>query len=225
MHPVIRILSFLVFTLFISRAATTELGIAALSLVCCMFAINSDSLPASWRMLKRLRWLFVSILVIYFWFTPGEALSIGGIDPAWLPSLAGIESGLQRITALVLIVLAVNLLLAVSRREELLSALLWLSRPLQYLGVSAERLALRLVLTLETVPEVQTLLEKRLADLRKGEGKGVKGIGDALASLFSEVTRRADSLPARQVVIICPAAPVIWQWSIPLAIASAFLLI
>jgi len=223
MHPVIRILSFLVFTLFISRAATSELAVAAVMLSGCMLAVDFTSFVNAWRMLRRLRWLFVSILVIYFWFTPGEALVIAGFDAAWLPSLAGIQLGAQRVATLVLVVMAVNLLVAVTPRQDLLSALVWLCRPLKYLGVPAERLALRLVLTLETVPQVQTLLEQRLGKLRSG--KGITGIGDSLASLFTDITQRVAALPARQVDIALPVTPAPWQWLIPLAIAGVFLLI
>jgi energy-coupling factor transport system permease protein len=223
MHPVIRILSFLVFTLFISRAVAIELAVAAVLLSGCMLVVDSASLVNAWRMLIRLRWLFASILVIYFWFTPGETPVIAGFDSTWLPSLAGMHLGAQRVATLVLIVMAVNLLLAVTMRPDLLSALVWLGYPLKYLGVPAERLALRLVLTLETVPEVQTLLEQRLGELRGG--KGIRGIGDSLASLFTDITQRVAALPTRQVNIALPVTPALWQWFIPLAIAGAFLLI
>ena len=65
------------------------------------------------------------------------------------------DVGLNVTVIMVLIVAAVNALLQRTDRDALLSSMYWLAAPLGWLGVSRERLALRVALVFETLPAVQ----------------------------------------------------------------------
>ncbi len=101
------------------------------------------------RLLRRVRILLAAIFVLFAWFTPGEALLLDW--PRLGPSREGSLLALEHAGRLVAIVCAVALLLERLPVERLVSGLYTLGRPLGLLGLSAERLALRLLLVLRYV--------------------------------------------------------------------------
>lgn len=174
-------------------------------------------------MLRRLRWFFVSLLVLYLWFTPGEPVLFGNATwSGWLPTREGFAEGAIRIAALVVIVLAVNVLVIATPREQLLAGLLWLAKPLETLGASRERFALRVTLVLGAVPQVQEIL----AEVRHGIAiSGVRAIASigATAGRALEVTlRAADNTSPSPVVVQLGSAPPLWQWLCPVALVAGW---
>lgn len=222
MHPVIRLACFLVFAAFLTREGAPGLVFAAVLLGALFVVAGGAGLGASARMLRRLRWLFMSLLVVYLWFTPGTPIA-GPADSPWVPTWQGATQGTERIAALVLIVLAVNLLIARTARPKLLAAIHWVSYPLRFFGCSRDRFALRLVLAMEAVAMLQPLLAARRALLRHSTKSIVARLGDAAAELFGETLRRAEEAPCTPHVVPALAAPVWWQWGYPLLLTGAFL--
>lgn len=98
------------------------------------------------NILRRARWLLASLLLIYAFTTPGEYLS--GLPFEMVPTYEGINSGLQQITRLVLMLAGLSLLLATTNRESMMAGTYLLLRPLRLLGLAPERFAARLWLTL-----------------------------------------------------------------------------
>ncbi|MDH5258174.1 MAG: hypothetical protein OEX07_09195, partial [Gammaproteobacteria bacterium] len=74
MHPLISLICFIIFAAFVSlgQVASSMLGLLFLLVVW----VISRQLPAAkaWAMIKRLRIFFVSILIMYLWFTPGQLI-------------------------------------------------------------------------------------------------------------------------------------------------------
>ncbi len=101
------------------------------------------------RLLRRVRILLGAIFVLFAWFTPGEALLLDW--PRLGPSREGSLLALAHAGRLMAVVCAVALLLERLSVERLVSGLYTLARPLRLLGLSAERLALRLLLVLRYV--------------------------------------------------------------------------
>jgi energy-coupling factor transporter transmembrane protein EcfT len=101
------------------------------------------------RLLRRVRFLLLAIVVLFAWFTPGEALLAGW--PQLSPSREGAFLALQHAARLVGVIAGVALLLEVLPRERLVGGMYALCRPLALLRVSPERLALRLLLVLRYV--------------------------------------------------------------------------
>ncbi|MGA7802472.1 MAG: hypothetical protein WCC36_16865 [Gammaproteobacteria bacterium] len=173
-------------------------------------------------LLRRVRWLLVSLLILYGWFTPGvPALPLLG---AYSPTWSGLAEGSARILALVLMVAAVCLLLQVTGREQLLAAVNRLTRPLARLGIPHERLAARMVLTLHAVPEVQDLVRDALRAGRAREGV-VNRIAGTTAGAFAAVLDQAERQDAGW--ISAPAGRPVprHQWLYPLLMAVLFWLL
>jgi hypothetical protein len=101
------------------------------------------------RLLRRVRFLLLAIVVLFAWFTPGEALLVGW--PQLSPSREGALLALEHAARLAGVVCAVALLLEALPSERLVGGMHALCSPLALLGVSPERLALRLLLVLRYV--------------------------------------------------------------------------
>lgn len=219
-HPVIRVVSFFVLAGFLSLGDLNPLLLAAAVLVILYGIAGGVHLRPAMLMLRRMRWLFLSLVIIYFWFTPGEPpLLLSPALSAWLPTLEGMEEGAIRIVSLIALVLAVNLLLQTTSREQLLSAIHWLARPLRLLGVSHDRLAVRMALVLEAVPKVQALAAQPVT--ATPQSRTVDRIGDAAAVLYRQVLVRAEDEICHAVEIPANGHPAAGQWLYPLAFGVA----
>lgn len=158
---------------------------------------------------RRLRWFYLSIVLLFGWFTPGrELLPLLG---ALSPTAEGMMTGAGRVLVLALVVGAVVWLLERSSRQELIAGLLWLTRPLAWLGFPRQRFAVRLTLVLETVPQVQPMVaEARQA----GESQGSKDWPSRARSLFERVIERAESAPCEPIEIEPGRPPGIRDWGV-----------
>lgn len=101
------------------------------------------------RLLRRTRWLFLLLFLSYAWTLPGEPLWSA---PAWLtPTVEGFEAGLLQATRLLLLLSLLDFWVLALEADPLLTGLLTLIGPLHRLGVDAERIAVRLALTLRAM--------------------------------------------------------------------------
>jgi len=221
MHPVIRLVCFLVFAAFLTREGGAGIALGAALVVGLFAAFGGAGLGPAWRMLRRMRWLFLSILIVYFWFTPGTPLWSGA---GWaVPTREGAVAGAERIAALALMVLGVSLLVATTPRRSLLGALHWVSLPVRWLGLAPERLALRVVLVMDAVAELRPVLAAQRAALAGGTERGwFTRLGDAAAGLLGETLARAERAPCEPTPVPRLKAPPLWQWLAPLALAAGF---
>ena len=101
------------------------------------------------RLLRRIRFFLLAIVIFFAWFIPGEALWVSW--PMFSPSREGGMLSLQHAGRLIAIVCWVAVLLHCLSVERLISGLYAVCRPFVVLGLSAERLAVRLLLTLRYV--------------------------------------------------------------------------
>ncbi|MBI3777059.1 MAG: hypothetical protein HY273_16190 [Gammaproteobacteria bacterium] len=192
----------------------------ATSLVLAMYVATSTThLAPALKMLRRMRWLFISIVGFYFWFTPGEPLWGGASN--WLPSVEGLQLGGARIAALVTLVLAVNLLLQTTSRDAMVSAVLWLTKPLHWLGFAHERLAVRLSLVFEAVREVQSLYAAMPTSTERRTP--LARFGERVATLFEQTLQRADTQELHELHVDISENPPWYQWLYPLLTAIALL--
>lgn len=225
MHPAIKIVSFLVFGASVSFGGDRSL-LFGLFLVMGFYWMG----PLEWlltalRLLARMRWFFLSIAMVYGFFSPGRLLV--GVW-TWGPTWEGLHEGVMRIGVLVLIVLAVNLLLRSTGRDSLTSAILWCLHPLSWLGLPHERLAVRIALTLDTVGEVQGVYRQGPRDeegkaIRQPVGVRLARIGETARRLFVTVAQRAESVPLHAIELPEEASPPPLQWLFPFALGAAFL--
>jgi hypothetical protein len=235
MHPVIKIMSFLVFGAAVS-VGNGQILLAGISLVLPLYLFgNKIHVRGALVMLKRLKWLFISILIVYLFFTPGQLL---WTDVVWSPTVEGLTQGLLRVAVLVLLVAAVNFLISSTEQDDFLSAILWCFRPLSFVGLDHERLAVRITLTLEEVSQIRKkhLYENRnessntppkneatdkFADTIKEEPK-LLAISRTADRLFQSVISAAENAPVREISLPEESNPPAHQWLIPLLLITLF---
>jgi energy-coupling factor transporter transmembrane protein EcfT len=98
-------------------------------------------------LLRRTRWILFSLLLIYAYTTPGTALwaQLGIVSP----TREGLLDGLLQLGRLLSVLSGLAILLELLPQTQLISGLYSLAYPLRWLGLSRERIAVRLALTLE----------------------------------------------------------------------------
>lgn len=211
MHPALKILGVVLFILCVAQAGWAVLAVGGLLAAVALAATGAEGVGRFLAMSRRLKWFFLSIILIFGWFTPGTPLLewMG----AWSPGREGLVMGLQRTLVLVLAVAAVVWLLHVTSRESLVKGLLWLTRPLAPLGLPRERFAVRLVLTLEALPQVRILAAAGRPDTApQGLKARLQGLGQRATGLFREVLEQAEKAPLEPIRLDPVPPPGPGQW-------------
>lgn len=98
-------------------------------------------------LLRRTRWVFISLLLIYAYATPGPPCWAAA--GAFSPACEGMLDGMLQLARLLAVLAGLAILLDRLPRAQLISGLYTLAYPLHYLGVPRERIAVRLALTLD----------------------------------------------------------------------------
>jgi len=109
----------------------------------CAFAFSGHKFI---QLLHRTRWIMLSLLLIYAWSTPGQPL----LDTLGIfsPNREGLIDGVSQLTRLLAALAGLAILLDRLHRQQLIAGLYTLFAPLQWIGLSRERFAVRLALTL-----------------------------------------------------------------------------
>ncbi len=98
------------------------------------------------QLLRRTRWIMLSLLLVYAYATPGQPLL--AMLGTFSPSREGLGDGVLQLARLLVALAGLAILLGRLHRQQLIAGLYTLLAPLQLLGVSRERVAVRLALTL-----------------------------------------------------------------------------
>ncbi len=225
MHPLISLISFMVFAAFVSLGQIASSVIGFFFLVVIWLVTRQLPAPKAWLMIKRLRIFFLSLFVMYLWFTPGQ-LVFPSLD-SWSPTFEGLAQGAQRIMALIILVLGVESLLRLLDRAALLTGLYYLATPFKFFGVKRERFIVRVLLTLEAA-EIRTKPKK--SPLPSSFAFKIKKIDQYLSEIgrrLAERMRLAAEPPAEIEPLTFEIMPLPhWiQWLIPLMIGGTFLLL
>ena len=105
--------------------------------------------------LPRLKWLVLSVFLVYGWTVPGQY-----IWSIWFsPTDTGLLLGLDQVSRLIIVTSSLQILLAQMTRSEIFTSIYILLTPFQYINRMQTRFALRFALTLEKAEE---LLESQL---------------------------------------------------------------
>jgi energy-coupling factor transport system permease protein len=197
-HPAAQILAWCLLVVAMQVLPPGLLLLAAGLVLLCAFAVSRHKLM---QLVRRTRWIMLSLLLIYAWSTPGHALpeSFGVFGP----TREGLVDGALQLIRLLAALAALALLLDRLHRQHLIAGLYALFAPLQWLGLSRERLAVRLALTLH------------YAEVAMLRGKG--SWHDTLNGLFEphdEAVRHME-LPACRfgigdALLLCAALLLLW---------------
>lgn len=218
MHPLISLVSFLLFAAFVSIGDIKNL-LAGLLVLMAIWAA-SQTLPSAraWRMVQKLKLFFISILVLYVWFTPGKLL-IPSLDN-WSPTVEGLIFGGERIFALVMLVIAVDTLLSLLTKEKILSGLYYLFYPLHLLGFNRESFMIKTYLTLDAVTHKTSTPDVK----NEFQFKNISAYIDTLANHIKTLITQTSIKKAQDEIIIEIDGPPIWyHWLIPLMLFIYFI--
>jgi energy-coupling factor transport system permease protein len=122
-------------------------------------------------MLRRTRWILISVLFIYAYAAQGEMLwpQLGMFSP----SASGMQEGLAQIARLAGILASLAVILTWLTQEQLLGGLYTLLYPLSLFGFPRKLVALRLALTLhyaqQAVADTSVNWRERLEQMNKPE--------------------------------------------------------
>jgi len=183
------------------------------SLLFCLLATRLANIPVS-RLLSGLMpfvWLFVFTALLHVFMTPGAPIR-------WLPgaTLDGVQSGLRVGVQLVVAIWASSLLTLTTSPLDLVWALEWYLKPLSYLRVPIDEIALMIMLALRFVPilfeETDRIIKAQKArgvDLESGGLiQKIRGLVPIIVPLLHGVFRRADDLAvALSLRAYVPGAP------------------
>jgi energy-coupling factor transport system permease protein len=212
----IRLVVLLVFVAGMTRAQPLILaaGLVALSMLHLLTGL--PGVPVLLLLLKRLRWLLLAILIVYGWWTPGDYLvpALGGLSP----TITGLEAGLLRLAALLLIAASVNLLLQLTGRDQLLPALIQLVTPFSPRG-ARERFAVRVILSLEAVMLVQPVVATTVQRTNLAFGNPA-AIGHTARRIYQAVLDGAGQAEAGRIEIATLDLPPCRQWLLPVLLAG-----
>jgi energy-coupling factor transport system permease protein len=220
-HPAVRICILLIGATAISLGNNLVLATTFLVVAFCYWYCPESGFQHGLLLLKRMRWFFLSIVIVYFWFTPGQAIFfLDGLSHL-IPTVEGLLLGLHRIAILALIVLMVNLLLQTTISSRLLAAIYWWVRPLKYVGVKPHQIALRVSLVLGFVQHAHQLIDEVKQSVLAKNPQGVNKaglLGEAVGEVIYQVELRAGQENLEPVKIPEADNPSRVQWLIPLGI-------
>ena len=151
-NTITQLSSFLVFAVLMNRLNLTQVFIIFTVLILALFAIKATQF---WCILKRMKWFFLVMLVIFAFNTPGQ--HIQGWDYLFSPTYEGLASGLLQVFRMLTLLAALSLIMAINTKQQLISGFYFMLLPLQSFGLEIERFAARLWLTLEYVESAQDL--------------------------------------------------------------------
>ncbi len=164
MHPFVKIACFFFLLLLLQYLSPSSIAVLC-GLVCLLAAVLN--LPHFSQLIKRMRWLFLSLLLVYAFATPGEYLAFLPLNVA--PSFEGLHLGLMQIAKLLIAVASLSALFASASKSQLMAGLWTLLSPLRLVGLNVERFTVRMLLTLHYVEKmaVQNKLKLDFSQLDK----------------------------------------------------------
>ena len=143
-HPAVLILLWACLTIAMQSLQATALLLAGLPLLVVACLLSAMRLRT---LLHRTRWIMLSLLAIYAYATPGEA--VWASLAQFSPTHEGLIDGLLQLLRLAFALAGLAILLSLLSQQKLISGLYTLGYPLRYMGLSRERVAVRLALTLQ----------------------------------------------------------------------------
>lgn len=204
LHPALRILGVVLFIACLSTAKWSVLLAGIAFVAYGLLSLGRLAWLEFYRMSRGMLLFYLSIIIVFGWFTPGELLW-PALGETFSPTEAGLLLGLQRTLVLILCIGAVVWLLRASSQTELIHGLLWLSSPLRPLGFPAVTFALRLTLTLRMVPKVRRLVTRMIK--KKGYD-----LTQRAAMLMHIILRLAAKTPVQYVTITPLPPPSAMEW-------------
>lgn len=161
------LVAFVVGVVTVQRLTGTTLLVVAFA--ACVFAVLRSGKRLS-SLMRRSRFLFLAVVILYSFFTPGARLWVELPLPA--PTFEGMALALQHSARLAGVLASVCVLVESYAHEVLVGGMLVCLAPLQKFHVPIERAALRMAIVLESVSAPQGLPSWRQALSSVHDGSG-----------------------------------------------------
>ncbi|MDH5407570.1 MAG: energy-coupling factor transporter transmembrane protein EcfT [Gammaproteobacteria bacterium] len=218
MHPVIRVSVFLIFAISIAHADTAQLIIAAAVLIVLYSFTPRIDWSRLFKFLLRLRWFYISIILLYGFLTPGQALLSSLPDL----SIEGLLAGGLQVLCLMMMIFALLVLVSNQSKSQMLGALYWWLYPVKLIRLSREKLALRIMLTMQAVERLQD----KIYDYQSKQESTNKfqRLVNVTTYAFNEVVHQAQSHKSETISLSCLETPPVWQWCVPFALIVMFVM-
>lgn len=142
-HPAVLIFLWGCVTVALQSLQSGALLLAGVPLLLAACAFSPSRL---FTLLRRTRWIMLSLLFIYAYATPGTA--VWAALAQFSPTHEGLIDGLMQLSRLAFALAGLAILLSLLSQQQLIGGLYTLAYPLRYFGLSRERIAVRLALTL-----------------------------------------------------------------------------
>lgn len=152
-HPGAKVLAVLV----LAAAVTAVRGPVGLAATGALVATTALRVPgafgAFWALVRRLRWVFLFIVLLHGWFTPGRtAFPAAG---RWSPTTAGLAQGIELVAVVAVMAAMVGILVRATPAARLAAGVAWVLAPLGRLGLPVARFGRLLAWTVDRVEPVQ----------------------------------------------------------------------
>lgn len=218
MHPAIRIINFLILLGVLAHARLEiSLSVFLLSLV-FFISDTKTALNKAAQFYWRLRWILLSISILYLLVIPGTPL-LPDLR-IWQPSREGVSQVAQRLMAWWTIVFLFALFSQRTTASQWQSGLYVLLKPFAVLGLPVEQLLLRMALTLQAVNALQQHL---LATTPKPVRLTWSGLIDRLQALLKFTSDQAEQAPLHVVEVNVLPAPLWYHWAVPVFLLATLL--
>lgn len=143
-HPAVQILVWIMLALLVQRLQGFALLVTCVVLILLALWLCAEQMLS---LIRRTRWIMVVLLFIYAYTTPGSA--VFSQFGTWSPTWEGLSDGATQLGRLLSVLAGLAILLTLLSQASLISGLYSLMYPLRWFGLSRERFAVRLALTLE----------------------------------------------------------------------------
>lgn len=141
LHPAHRLLIWGIFILLMAHVSFYVLCVISIIVLLLALVLAPKSIKRSFY---RIRWLLITMLVIFAWSTPGVYV----FSSWYAPTLEGVYDGCEQALRLMVVIASLQIVLFGVNQMGLLSACYYLLYPLRWLGIDSHIFSLRLGLTL-----------------------------------------------------------------------------
>lgn len=210
-NPASRILSLALLTLIVNSQGWSGLLMLLLPLSFLYYKFPHHGRQIL-MLARRLRWFFLSIVILYFWFYPGtDLLPLLG---RYSPSVEGANQAALRISSLLIIISYCGFLLLLTPRDDLVSGIQFLLSPLKIFGIDSQRFALRLGLVLSIVPQMS---EQQNLSAKEKKIKNISDLIDRAAEMINAASVQENNFELNGTVTIQqPSRPTLGDILVPL---------
>lgn len=217
MHPLAKIVTVLIVSIFVGISGWGSVFITALLLI-PLYIYFPHFFGSAWRMIRRLKWFYLSILLVYLLFNPQSAPTP---DASWF-DLSRLDAGGFRVSVLIMIVLSVNLLIRTSDQKDLLSGLYLLIKPFKWLGFSPKKFILRAYLSLNYIQTLDRRLKTEKGFFKRD--RSIKKMVPRLADFISDWIDQARlQTTGQSIQINLLKYPKLKEWIIPILLILVYI--